>query len=214
MHCYIQCLWPCSRLPPTPLLKTPGHSHASPRQSLVGSLLLSPGSWCAQDFVCALQESISPVLCKFWWLYGGVNGDRLLEGLCHGSTASKAPVPAAGDCWPVPLQKTPTQVWLSLCETSGSWCTQNFVWCLRASLVGMGFDSKCDFSLPTILPLLFPWMWGKFFGRIQHSPFNGCSAVSCNFGGLSGEDEYMSFYSIILESNKFTFYWTSTLEMS
>ena len=24
-----------------------------------------------------------PVLCKFWWLYGGVNGDLLQEGLCH-----------------------------------------------------------------------------------------------------------------------------------
>ena len=34
-------------------------------QSLVRSLLLSPGSWCAQGFVCALQESVSPVLCKF-----------------------------------------------------------------------------------------------------------------------------------------------------
>ena len=33
-------------------------------------------------FVCALQESVSPVLCKFWRLYGGVNGD-LQEGLCH-----------------------------------------------------------------------------------------------------------------------------------
>ena len=31
-------------------------------QSLVGSLLLSPGSWCAQSFVCALQESVSPGL--------------------------------------------------------------------------------------------------------------------------------------------------------
>ena len=31
----------------------------------VGSLLLSPGSRCAQGFVCALQESVSPVLCKF-----------------------------------------------------------------------------------------------------------------------------------------------------
>ena len=30
-----------------------------------GSLLLSPGSWWAQDFVCALQESVSPVLWKF-----------------------------------------------------------------------------------------------------------------------------------------------------
>ena len=29
-----------------------------------GSLLLSPGSWCAQGFVCALQESVSPVLWK------------------------------------------------------------------------------------------------------------------------------------------------------
>ena len=68
---------------PTPLLETPGHSWASLGQSLVGSLLLSPGSWCTQGFVCALQESVSPVLCKFWWLYGGVNGDLLQEGLCH-----------------------------------------------------------------------------------------------------------------------------------
>ena len=24
-----------------------------------------------------------PVLCKFWWLYGGIKGDLLQEGLCH-----------------------------------------------------------------------------------------------------------------------------------
>ena len=36
------------------------------RKSLTGSLLLSPGSWCAQGFVCALQESTSPVLWKFY----------------------------------------------------------------------------------------------------------------------------------------------------
>ena len=68
---------------PTPPLETPGHSRASLGQSLVGSLLLSPGSWCTQGSVCALQESVSPVLCKFWWLYGRVNGDLLQEGLCH-----------------------------------------------------------------------------------------------------------------------------------
>ena len=50
---------------PTPPLETPGHSQASLAQSLVGTLLLSSGSWCAQGFVCALQESISPVLWKF-----------------------------------------------------------------------------------------------------------------------------------------------------
>ena len=50
---------------PTPPPETPGHSQASLGQSLVGSLLLSPGSWCSQGFVCALQESVSPVLYKF-----------------------------------------------------------------------------------------------------------------------------------------------------
>ena len=68
---------------PMPLPETPGHSQASLGQSPVGSLLLSPGSWFAQSFVCALQESVSPVLCKFWRLCGGVIGDLLQEGLCH-----------------------------------------------------------------------------------------------------------------------------------
>ena len=67
---------------PMPLPEIPGHSQESLGQSLVRSLLLSPGSWWAQGFVCAIQESVSPVLCKFWWLYGRVNGD-LQEGLCH-----------------------------------------------------------------------------------------------------------------------------------
>ena len=44
------------------------------------SFLLDLG---AQGFVCALQESVSPVLCKFWLLYGGVNGNLLQVGLCH-----------------------------------------------------------------------------------------------------------------------------------
>ena len=39
---------------PTPLPETPGHPWASLGQSLVGSLLLSPGSWCTQVSVCAL----------------------------------------------------------------------------------------------------------------------------------------------------------------
>ena len=71
-HCCTQCRWPCSRPPLThALLETPGHSGASLGQSFVGSLLLSPRSWCTLGFVCALQESVSPVLCKFRQLYGG-----------------------------------------------------------------------------------------------------------------------------------------------
>ena len=73
---------------PTPLLETLEHSRASLCQSLVGSLLLSPGSWCIQAFDCALQESVSPVLCKFWWFYGVVNGDSLQEGICHTQVCS------------------------------------------------------------------------------------------------------------------------------
>ena len=46
--------------------ESPGYSQASLAHSLVGSLLLSPGSWGTQGFVCALQESVSLVLCKFY----------------------------------------------------------------------------------------------------------------------------------------------------
>ena len=68
---------------PTPLPETPGHLWTSLGQSLVGSQLLSPGSWCTQVSVCALQESVSPVPCKSLWLYCGVNSDLLQEGLCR-----------------------------------------------------------------------------------------------------------------------------------
>ena len=68
---------------PSPPPETSGHSQASLGQFLVGSRHIFPVSWYATGFVCALQESVSPVLCKFWWFYGGVNGDLLQEGLCH-----------------------------------------------------------------------------------------------------------------------------------
>ena len=41
----------CIHMPPP---ETPGHSQASLAQSLVGTLLPFPGSWCSQGFVCAL----------------------------------------------------------------------------------------------------------------------------------------------------------------
>ena len=51
---------------PIPPRETPGHTQASPAQSLVGTPFLFPGSWCAQGFVCVLQESLFPVLWKFY----------------------------------------------------------------------------------------------------------------------------------------------------
>ena len=44
---------------PMPPPETPGHSGASLGQSLVGSLLFSPASWCAQVSVCAHQAFVS-----------------------------------------------------------------------------------------------------------------------------------------------------------
>ena len=67
--------------PPTPPLETPGHSQASLGQS-VGSLLLSPVSWCTRFCLCP-PRIYFPVLCMFWQLYDGVNGGLLQEGLCH-----------------------------------------------------------------------------------------------------------------------------------
>ena len=120
---------------------------------------------------------------------------------CPRSAAARAPCP---QCRPLLIQAstgdTQSQVWLSLFGVSRSWCTQGFVWALRAFLEGMGFGSKHDFAPPTILLglLLYPCMWGTFSGGNQHSPGDDCSAAICNFRVLTGEDEHMSFYSAIL----------------
>ena len=44
------------------------------------SFLLGPG---AHKVLFVPSKSLFPVLCKFWQLFGGVNGDLLQEGLCH-----------------------------------------------------------------------------------------------------------------------------------
>ena len=108
---------------PTPLPETPGHSRPSLGQSLVGSLLLSPGSWHAQGSVCALQESVFAILCKFWRLYGGVNGDLLQGGLRHTKVCcTQRPCPCSSPLltW-TSAGDTQTQFCLSLCGVSGSW---------------------------------------------------------------------------------------------
>ena len=126
--------------------------------SLVGSLLLSPGSWCTRFCLC-LQKSVSPVLCKFWQLSGGVNGDLLQEGLGNTQVCwTQSPAPAAGHCWPTCTSTGDTQTLrhsgLAQCLWRLLVCTR-FCWVLRVSLAGTGFDSKCSFAPSTIF-LLFP----------------------------------------------------------
>ena len=157
-HCYTQGPQPCSRPPPT---------HASARdswtltaslgQSLVGSLLLSHGSWCTRFCLCPPRVCF-PVLCKFWRAYGGVNGNLLQEGLCHTQVCcTQSPYPcnrplltrtSSGD--------TKIQFCLSLCGVSGSWCAQ-----------GLFEPFECLWQvwgliLNVILPLL-PSSWGFSF---------------------------------------------------
>ena len=123
-----------SHQPPMPPPETPRHTQASLGPSLVGSLLLSPGSCCIQGFVCALQESVSPVVCKFWRLYSGVNGDLLQEGLCHTQICCTQSSCLCGrpllTC--TSTGDAQTLFWLNLYGVSGSWCTQ-----------GMFEPSKC-----------------------------------------------------------------------
>ena len=84
---------------PMPLPGTSGHSQASLAESLVGTLPLSPGSWCAQSFVCALQESVSLVCVSSGGFMVGLmatsskNAYAILR-----STALRAPVSVAGHC--------------------------------------------------------------------------------------------------------------------
>ena len=175
---------------PTPLPGTPGHSRASLVQSLVVSLLLSPGSWCTQVSVCALLES--PVLCKFWKLYGGVTVDLLQEGLCHTQVCcTQSPCP-----WGSPLLTrtssgdTQTQFCLSPCGVSASWCARGLFepsehlwreWGLILNahspllLSFWGFSAfGCEVSHHScsstwhLLGLLCPLLWGISSWSLQH----------------------------------------------
>ena len=67
---------------PAPLQETPGHFRACLGQSLVGSLLLSPGSWCTQGFVCALQEYDAPVC------FPQSCGSSIIKFHCHSKSNS------------------------------------------------------------------------------------------------------------------------------
>ena len=63
----VPCMYSCNQCPnpapghhrPMPPMETPGYSQASLSQSLVQSLLLSPGSWCT-NVLFVPSESLFP----------------------------------------------------------------------------------------------------------------------------------------------------------
>ena len=112
---------------PTPLPETYRHAWASLGQSLVGSLLLSPASWCTQALIVPSQ-SLFPQSCVS---SGGsmvglmVTSSKRAYAIPR-STASRAPAPSAVHCWPMPSQETPKHSSVSVCGVSGSWCAQGW----------------------------------------------------------------------------------------
>ena len=175
---------PCSRPAPT-------HTSTGDSWTLMGkSGSVSCG--VTAPFSCVLMHTrfflcfprvCFPVLCKFWWLYGGLM-----------ATTSKELMPWPGLLHPEPLppqQSTadphlprrhpntvlPQSLW-------GLWvlvCTR-FVWALWASLAGMEFDSKCDLTPPTILLglLLCPWTWSISFKSLQPPTAAAQAPWSCS----------------------------------
>ena len=100
MHCCTQCPIPCSRPLPT-------HASVGDSWTLMGNpgsvscgvtALFSYGLVCL-GFVCALQECVSPVLCTFWWLYGGLMTTSSKRAYAiPRSTAPRALAPAVVHC--------------------------------------------------------------------------------------------------------------------
>ena len=106
---------------PTPPRETPGHSQASLDQSLVGSLLLSPGFWSHSVlFLCPPRVCFPSTLSSGSSMVGLMMTTSKKAYATPRSAVPRAPVPAAGHCWPVPLPETSTQrqVWFSLCGLS------------------------------------------------------------------------------------------------
>ena len=120
-------------------------------QSLRGPWVLVHSGFC----LCPPRVYF-PVLCKFWWLCGGVNRDFLQESLCHTQSSCSSPLlthASSGD--------TQTQFCLSLCGVSGSLCTQGMFEPSEHLWQVWGLVLNVIFAPPTILlGLLYPWTWG------------------------------------------------------
>ena len=90
---------------PMPLLETPGYSQASLSQSLVRSLLLSPGSWCTRFCLCPPRVYFQSCVSSGSSMVGLMVTPSKRAYAIPKSAAPRAPVPVAVHCWPVPPQE-------------------------------------------------------------------------------------------------------------
>ena len=193
MHCYAHCPHLCSRPLPT-------HAFGGDTQTLTGKSGAS---------LFVPSKSLSPVLCKFQWLYGRDNGNFLQNGLCHTHVCcTLSPCPcsrpllihaSAGD--PQILRGRSGSV--SCCNHQSFplvLVLTRFVCALQEFLACVWID--LDIIAPLLpSPAASPLSLGVeslFFGWFQYTSFDGCQVPSYNFCILIGEDEHTSFYSLNL----------------
>ena len=127
MYCYTQCPQPCSR-PPLTHVSTGDSWTFMGKSESVSSRITAPFSWvlvCTRFCLCPPRVCF-PTLCKFWCLYGGVNGDLFQESLCHTQVGcTQRPCPCSSPLLTrTSTGDTQTQFCFSLCGVPGSWCTQ------------------------------------------------------------------------------------------
>ena len=119
------------------------------------------------------------------------------------SAAARVPVLVPGHCWPMPPKE------MLKCSKAGLAQSLWGLWvlvCTRFCLSPLSISGRYGVLILNVISPLLPSCWGfsfalghglYFFGGIQHSPVDGCSATSCNFGVLTGEGKCTSFYSAI-----------------
>ena len=118
------------------------------------SFLLGPG---AQRFSFCPLRVYFPVLCRFWQLSGGVNGDLLQNGLCHTQVCyTQIPRPCGSPLLTcTSTGDTQTLFFVSLCGILGYSCTQALfkpseslwlVWGLILNVISPLLPSCWDFS--------------------------------------------------------------------
>ena len=121
-------------VPPTLHQSTADRASARDSWTLMGKSgsvlcgVTAPFSWVlvyTKFCLCPLRVCF-PVLCKFWWLYCGINGDLLQEGLCHILVCcTQSPCPCSRPLLTLTSTgDTQTQFCLSLFTVSGFWCAQ------------------------------------------------------------------------------------------
>ena len=118
------------------LLETPGCSMGKSQSVSCG--VTAHFSWVLVHtrFCLRLPRVYFLVLCKFWQLYGGVNGDHLQEGLCHTQVCcTQSPCPCGSPLLThTSTGDAQTQFCLSLCGSLGPsvhkvcLCSQRLWW--------------------------------------------------------------------------------------